>query len=91
MNKAEFVSYIADKNNCTKAEAERSLDMISDSITRALSEGNKINLVGFGAFDTVHTPAREGRNPRTGDKINIKAYNQVKFRAGQKLKDACNS
>ena len=90
MNKGEFVSYIAGQNNCSKVEAERIVDTFTSSVISALGDGNKVSLVGFGSFDVREVPGRDGRNPRTGEKIKIEAYNQPKFKVGQKLKDACN-
>ena len=90
MNKGNFVSYIADKHNCTKAEAERVVDMFTSSVIGALGEGNEVSLVGFGSYSVSEVAARPGRNPRTGEKIQIKAYKQPRFKVGQKLKDACN-
>lgn len=90
MNKGNFVSYIADKHNCTKAEAERVVDMFTSSVVEALGSGNEVSLVGFGNFSVSEVAARPGRNPRTGEVIQIKAYKQPKFKVGQKLKDVCN-
>ena len=90
MNKGNFVSYIADKHKCTKAEAERVVDMFTSSVIGALGAGNEVSLVGFGNFSVSDVAARPGRNPRTGETIQIKAYKQPKFKVGQKLKDACN-
>ena len=90
MNKGNFVSYIADKHNCTKAEAERVVDMFTSSVIGALGEGNDVSLVGFGSYSVSEVASRPGRNPRTGDPIKIKAYKQPRFKVGQKLKDACN-
>lgn len=90
MNKGNFVSYIADKHNCTKAEAERVVDMFTSSVIGALGEGNDVSLVGFGSYSVSKVAARSGRNPRTGEAIQIKAYKQPRFKVGQKLKDACN-
>ena len=90
MNKGNFVSYIADKHNCTKAEAERVVDMFTSSVIGALGEGNDVSLVGFGSYSVSEVASRLGRNPRTGDPIHIKAYKQPRFKVGQKLKDACN-
>lgn len=90
MNKGNFVSYIADKHKCTKAEAERVIDMFTSSVIGALGKGEDVSLVGFGSFSVSKVKARPGRNPRTGATIQIKAYNQPKFKVGQKLKDACN-
>ncbi|MDA9163835.1 HU family DNA-binding protein [Rickettsiaceae bacterium] len=91
MNKGNFVSYIADKHSCTKAEAERVVDMFTSSVIGALGKGDEVSLVGFGNFSVSDVAARPGRNPRTGETIQIKAYKQPKFKVGQKLKDACNS
>lgn len=90
MNKGEFISYIADKHSCTKVEAERVIDMFTDSVIGALGNGNEISLIGFGNFSVNRVESREGRNPRTGEKIQIPSYNQPKFKVGQRLKDACN-
>jgi len=90
MNKGNFVSFIAEKNNCTKAEAERVIDIFTSSVIDALGRGEDITLVGFGSFSVSKVAARAGRNPRTGDTIQIAAYNQPKFKVGQKLKDSCN-
>ena len=90
MNKGDFVSYIATKNSCTKAEAERVIDMFTSSVIGALGKGEEVSLVGFGNYSVTKVAARAGRNPRTGESIKIAAYKQPKFKAGQKLKDACN-
>lgn len=90
MNKNEFVSFIAAENNISKTDAERALNMIVDSIMQAAQKGEGVSLIGFGAFDIKARPAREGRNPKTGEKMNISAYNQPVFKAGAKLKAACN-
>lgn len=90
MNKGEFVAFIANKQNCSKAEAERIIDAFTGSVIDALGKGQSITLVGFGSFTVSKVDARDGRNPRTGQTIKIKSYNQPKFKVGQKLKDACN-
>ena len=90
MNKAEFVTFMADKNNCSKADATRALDMVTESVTKELGGAQDVALVGFGSFYVQSRKAREGRNPKTGEKMHIKAYKQPAFRAGKKLKDACN-
>lgn len=90
MNKGEFISYISNKNQCTKSEAEKIIDVFTSSVINVLSEGNEVSLVGFGNFSVNHVKSRPGRNPRTGDPMQIAAYNQPKFKVGQKLKDACN-
>ena len=90
MNKGDFVSYIANKHSCTKAEAERVIDMFTSSVIGALGKGEEVSLVGFGNYSVTKVAARAGRNPSTGEAIKIAAYKQPKFKAGQKLKDACN-
>ena len=90
MNKAQFITYMSQQNNCTKAEAEKMLDMFISSTINALGDGEEISLIGFGNFSVSKIAARTGRNPQTGESIQIKAYNQPKFKAGQKLKDVCN-
>lgn len=90
MNKGDFVSYIANKHSCTKAEAEKVIDMFTSSVIGALGKGEEVSLVGFGNYSVTKVAARAGRNPRTGEAIKIAAYKQPKFKAGQKLKDACN-
>jgi DNA-binding protein HU-beta len=90
MNKAEFITYIANKYQCTKVEAEKAIDMFTSSVIDAMGQGKEIFLVGFGNFSIGKVAARTGRNPRTGASLNIAAYNQPKFKVGQKLKDAVN-
>jgi len=91
MNKQEFITHIANQHDCSKVEAEKAIDMFTSSVIDAVGQGNEISLIGFGRFSTTKIAARGGRNPRSGEAIQIKAYTQPKFKAGQKLKDACNS
>ena len=91
MNKQEFIDYVAKQHSCTKVEAERTIYMFTSSVIGAMGENNKISLMGFGHFSTTKIAARVGRNPRTGETLQIKAYTQPKFKVGKKLKDACNS
>jgi len=91
MNKGEFVKHIAELHNCTQIEAEKNLEMFVSSAISALGEGNEISLMGFGNFSVSKVAARDGRNPRTGEAIKINAYNQPKFKVGQKFKDAVNA
>jgi len=91
MNKGAFINYISEKHSCTKIEAEKTIDMFVSSAVDALGEGNEISLVGFGNFSVSKVAARDGHNPRTGEAIKINAYNQPKFKVGQKLKDAVNA
>jgi len=90
MNKSAFITYISEKYSCTKIEAEKTIDMFTSSIIGAIGDGEEISLVGFGKFSVSKISARDGRNPRTGEEIQLKAYNQPKFKAGQALKDAVN-
>ncbi len=90
MNKSEFISHIASKNDISKSEAEKALNFIISSITEALSQDDEINIVGFGSFKVQHRSARQGRNPKTGSVIEIPASKLPLFKAGKLLKDACN-
>jgi nucleoid DNA-binding protein len=90
VNKSEFVDHIAGQHSCTKKDAEKAIDIFTSSVIDALSQGKEISLVGFGNFTVSRVEAREGRNPRTGESLNIAAYNQPKFKVGAKLKAACN-
>ena len=90
MNKSELIDQIAKAAGISKASAGRSLDATTDAITAALKKGNLVTLIGFGSFYVGKREARNGRNPRTGATIKIKASNSPKFRAGKALKDAVN-
>ena len=90
MNKGDFIKFISENNNCTQGMAEKVINMFTSSVIDAISKGNEISLIGFGSFSVQRVEAREGRNPRTGDALKIAAYNQPKFKVGQKLKDAGN-
>ena len=90
MNKSEFVDHIAGQHSCTKKDAEKAIDIFTSSVIDALSQGKEISLVGFGNFTVSKVAARTGRNPKTQEPLQIPAYNQPKFKAGQKLKDAVN-
>ena len=91
MNKLELITHIADEHSITKIEAEKVIDRFTGSIISALSKGNEISLMGFGNFSVSKVAARAGRNPRTGETIEIAAYNQPRFKVGQKLKNAVNT
>ena len=90
MNKSELINHIADEHSITKIEAEKVIDRFTGSIISALSKGKEISLLGFGSFSISKVAARAGRNPRTGETIQIAAYNQPRFKVGQKLKNAVN-
>ncbi len=87
MNKADLVNEVV-KVVSTKREAEAVVDCVFDTITKTLQNGSEVTLVGFGTFKVSSRKAREGRNPRTGEKIMISAVNVPKFMAGKALKDA---
>ncbi len=90
MNKNQLVEAIANEAGTTKAQAEATLNAFIGTVTKQLKKGQKISLVGFGTFDIAKRKATQGRNPRTGETIQIKASNQPKFRPGKALKDAVN-
>ena len=88
MNKSDLIANIAEKSGLTKKDADKALSAVIDSITEALKSGDKVQLVGFGTFEVRERAAREGVNPRTGDKIKIAASKVPAFKAGSALKDA---
>ncbi|NOQ49664.1 MAG: DNA-binding protein HU [Nitrosomonadaceae bacterium] len=90
MNKSALIEAIARAADISKAAAERALDGTVAAITSSLQKGDMVTLVGFGTFHVGDRKARSGRNPRTGDTIEIKASRVPKFRAGKALKDAVN-
>ncbi|MEX6631951.1 HU family DNA-binding protein [Hyphococcus lacteus] len=90
MNKNEFIDKVADTADMSKADAAKAVDAVFDSITQALKAGDDVRLVGFGTFSAAARKAREGRNPRTGETIQIPASTQPKFSAGKGLKEALN-
>lgn len=90
MNKSDLVDAIAKSAELSKASAGRALDATVDTIKKALKKGDTVSLVGFGTFKVGKRAARNGRNPRTGATIKIKAAKVPKFSAGKGLKDAVN-
>ena len=90
MNKAELIDAVAEDSDLTKASAARALDSAIENITNALRGGDSVTLVGFGTFTVRQREARMGRNPRTGEAIQIKASRVPGFKAGKALKDALN-
>ncbi|MBV1776110.1 HU family DNA-binding protein [Burkholderiaceae bacterium DAT-1] len=88
MNKSELIDEIAAQAEISKAAAGKALDAAIVAVTNALKAGDQVTLVGFGTFYVGERSARSGRNPRTGDTIEIAAAKQPKFRAGKSLKDA---
>lgn len=91
MTKQELVEKMAEKAGITKADAACALDAFTETVTETLKAGEKISLVGFGTFATSERAAREGHNPRTGEKVEIAARTAVSFKAGSKLKGAVNA
>ena len=90
MNKNDLVAAVADSSGLSKTDAAKAVDAVLDSITGSLKGGSEVRLVGFGTFSVAARKATTGRNPRTGETIQIKASNQPKFKAGKALKDALN-
>ena len=90
MKKAELVEAVAEKAGLTKADANRALEAVFDTIKTAMKKGEKVAIPGFGTFSVGKRAAREGRNPATGAKVKIAARKAVSFKAGSKLKEAVN-
>jgi DNA-binding protein HU-beta len=90
MNKGDLIEVVSDDAGISKAEAGRAVDAVITAITKALRGGKQVSLVGFGTFAVKKRAARTGRNPRTGEEIQIKASKVPGFRAGKALKDAVN-
>ncbi|MCI2048996.1 MAG: HU family DNA-binding protein [Lachnospiraceae bacterium] len=90
MNKTELVAAIAEKAGLSKKDAEAALKAFTETVTKELKKGGKVQLVGFGTFEVAKRAAREGRNPQTGKAMKIKASKAPKFKAGKALKDSIN-
>lgn len=90
MTKTELIEFIAEKADLTKADAGRAVDAMMEGITKGLKEEGKVTLVGFGTFAAKKREARTGRNPQTGEAVEIAARVVPSFKAGNKLKDALN-
>jgi len=90
VNKADLVSAMAEKSGLTKKDAEKALNAFIDSVMEALSKKDKVQLVGFGTFEVRERSARKGRNPQTGEEIDIPAANIPVFKAGKALRDGIN-
>ena len=90
MNKAELITSMAEKSKLTKKDAELALKSFIESVEEALENGEKVQLFGFGTFETRERAAREGRNPRTKEVINIPATTVPVFKAGKEFKDKVN-
>lgn len=90
MNKAELVAAVAEKSELTKKDAEKAVNAVVASVTEALKNGDKVQVVGFGTFEVRQRAAREGLNPATKEKIQIPATKAPVFKAGKALKDSVN-
>ncbi|MDR3908041.1 MAG: HU family DNA-binding protein [Fusicatenibacter sp.] len=90
MNKTELVAAMAEQRKLSKKDAEAALKAFIDVVSEELKKGEKVQLVGFGTFEVSERAAREGRNPQTGETMEIKASKTPKFKAGKALKDMMN-
>jgi DNA-binding protein HU-beta len=90
VNKNDLISSVATDTGLSKADATKAVDAVFDNIEKSLKRGNEVRLVGFGTFSVADRKASTGRNPRTGETIQIAASKQPKFKAGKGLKDAVN-
>jgi len=90
MNKAELIDAVASSADLSKSSATQAVDAVVDTITESLRSGDSVTLVGFGTFEVRARAARTGRNPQTGEEIQIKASKAPAFKAGKALKDAVN-
>ncbi len=91
MNKTELVDAMAEQTELSKKDVEKVLKSFVDVVSQELKDGGKVQLVGFGTFEVSERAAREGRNPQTGETMEIKASKAPKFKAGKALKDAVNA
>ncbi len=90
MNKGDLINKVAEEANLTKAQASEALNSVFSSIGESLKGGDKVSLVGFGTFSTAARDARVGRNPKTGEAIQIAARTVVKFKPGKELVESVN-
>ena len=90
MNKNDLVAAVAEKADLSRADAGKAVEGVFEAIEGALKSGDEVRLIGFGTFSVAERAASQGRNPRTGEPIQIKASKQPKFKAGKGLKDAVN-
>ena len=90
MNKQELIASVADSAGLSRGDATKAVEAVFETITKAMKKGDEVRLVGFGTFAATKRAASTGRNPRTGEPMQIKASVQPKFKPGKGLKDACN-
>ncbi|MFS0645007.1 HU family DNA-binding protein [Siminovitchia sp. 179-K 8D1 HS] len=88
MNKTELINAVAEAAELSKKDATKAVEAVFQSIQDALSSGNKVSLIGFGNFEVRERAARKGRNPQTGEEIDIAASKVPAFKPGKALKDA---
>ena len=88
MTKTDLIAHVAAKTSLTKKESAAAVDAVFSAITASLAQGAKLNITGFGAFEVSERAAREGKHPRTGEKLSVPASKAVKFKAGKTLKDS---
>ncbi len=88
MNKADIITKVHEVLDTTKADAERAVDAVFNSVEEAMKDGTQVSIAGFGIFEAKMRAAREARNPRTGDTVQVPAMRVPKFRAAKALKDA---
>ncbi|MCE4052181.1 HU family DNA-binding protein [Bacillus sp. Au-Bac7] len=91
MNKTDLINAVAESSELSKKDSTRVVDSVMETITTALKNGDKVEIIGFGAFSVSERAARKGRNPQTGEEIEIAASKAPSFKAGKKLKDAVKS
>nr|WP_255639657.1 HU family DNA-binding protein [Aquibacillus saliphilus] len=91
MNKTDLINSVAEKSELSKKDSTLAVDALFETITESLSDGESVKVIGFGNFSTSERAARKGRNPSTGDEIEISATTVPKFKPGKALKDAVKS
>jgi len=91
MNKTDLINAVAESSELSKKDSTKVVDSVMETITIALRNGDKVEIIGFGAFSVSERAARKGRNPQTGEEIEIAASKVPSFKAGKKLKDAVKS
>jgi len=91
LNKNDLIAAVSTSTELSKADATKAVDGVIEAVTSSLKSGNEVRLVGFGTFSVADRAASTGRNPRTGESIQIPASKQPKFKAGKALKDAVNT
>ena len=90
MNKTELIAAVAEKAGLTKKDVEKTITATLETVKEVVAKGDKVQVVGFGTFEVSERAAREGRNPQTGETMEIKASKTPKFKAGKALKDMMN-